>query len=303
MEKLEKIENNELNQDYCLRVVNDTAEIRAFICDTTNLVETARKNHQTTNVATAALGRTLTGTMMMGLMLKDESNKCTVIIKGGGPIGTILATSDFKGNVKGYCSNPDVESTNYENGKLNVAKAVGNTGIMKVIKDLGMKEPYNGQYEMVSGEIAEDFAYYFTASEQTPSAVYLEVLTTEEKVYHAGGIIVQLMPFASEETITKLEENLKNISSITNMLKEGHTPESITDIVFDGLNPKILDKIPCNFVCDCSREKVENALISIGKKELEAIINEDEKADLDCQFCNSKYHFTKEDLEKIYNNM
>jgi len=266
-------------------------------------VETARGFHNTSKVATAALGRTLTATSMMGLMMKNKGDKISVIIKGGGPIGTILTTSNSSGIVKGYVTNPGVEVENYENGKLNVAGAVGNQGTIRVIKDLGLREPYNGEYEMVSGEIAEDFTYYFTVSEQTPSAVSLGVLTRSDEVEEAGGFIVQMMPDASEETISTIERNLSGIQSITQMLSQGLTPEDMMNIVLKDLEPSILDKIDVAFECDCSKERVAEVFVAIGKEELKAIIDEDKGAEVGCQFCESKYSFSEEELKEIYDNM
>lgn len=290
-------------KDYVIRATAGDGQIRAFVATTRNLVEEARSLHETTKVATAALGRTLTATSMMGLMMKNENDKVTVIIKGGGPIGTILVTSDSKGNVKGYVTNPNVEVENYPNGKLNVAGAVGTQGHVKVIKDIGLREPYNGSYPLVSGEIAEDFTHYFALSEQTPSVVSLGVLTRADEVEHAGGFIVQLMPDAEEENIAKLEQNIGKLYSITNMLKEGNTPEDILSIVLDGLNPKILDRCEVKFECECSKEKVKNALVAIGKTALAEIIEEDKKAEIGCQFCNRKYNYTEEELIEVLENM
>ena len=290
-------------KDYVIRATAGDGQIRAFVATTRNLVEEARSLHETTKVATAALGRTLTATSMMGLMMKNENDKVTVIIKGGGPIGTILVTSDSKGNVKGYVTNPNVEVENYPNGKLNVAGAVGTQGHVKVIKDIGLREPYNGSYPLVSGEIAEDFTHYFALSEQTPSVVSLGVLTRADEVEHAGGFIVQLMPDAEEENIAKLEQNIGKLYSITNMLKEGNTPEDILGIVLEGLNPKILDRCEVKFECECSKEKVKNALVAIGKTALAEIIEEDKKAEIGCQFCNRKYNYTEEELIEVLENM
>ncbi|WP_101772290.1 Hsp33 family molecular chaperone HslO [Peptostreptococcus faecalis] len=290
-------------KDYCIRVTAGNNDVRGFFATTKNMVETARGFHNTTKVATAALGRTLTATSMMGLMMKNRGDKLTVIIKGGGPIGTILTTSGVDGIVKGYVTNPGVEVENYENGKLNVAGAVGNDGTIKVIKDLGLKDPYNGEYEMVSGEIAQDFTYYFTVSEQTPSAVALGVLTTSDEVQEAGGFIVQLLPDASEETISRLEKNIANLKTITQMLSEGLTPEDIMAIVLDGLDPIIRDKTEIGFECDCSKEKVSEVFAAIGKKELLSIIEEDKGAEVGCQFCNSTYNFSEEDLKEIYSSI
>lgn len=287
-------------KDYCIRVTTKNQEARAFFCTTKNMVEQARAFHETTNVATAALGRTLTATSMMGLMMKNDSDKVTVIIKGGGPIGAIVTTANAKGITKGYVTSPEVMVENYPNGKLNVAAAVGHEGTIKVIKDLGLREPYNGEYEMVSGEIAQDFTYYFTVSEQTPSAVALGVLTKIDEVQEAGGFIVQMMPDATEETISKIEENLKKIDNITTMLDQGKTPEDIMNIVLDGLEPKVLDKVEVGFECDCSKERVSKVFVAIGKDELKAIIDEDHGAEVGCQFCNSKYSFDEAELNEIY---
>lgn len=290
-------------KDYCIRVTTGNKEVRAFFASTKNMVETARGFHNTTKVATAALGRTLTATSMMGLMMKNKGDKITVIIKGGGPIGTILTSSNANGIVKGYVTNPDVEVENYASGKLNVAGAVGNQGTIRVIKDLGLREPYNGEYEMVSGEIAEDLTYYFTVSEQTPSAVSLGVLTRADEVEEAGGFIVQMMPDASEETISTIERNLTGIQSITHMLSQGLTPEDMMNIVLKDLEPSILDKIEVGFECDCSKERVAEVFAAIGKQDLKAIIDEDKGAEVGCQFCESKYSFSEDELKEIYDNM
>ncbi len=290
-------------KDYCIRVTTGNKEVRAFFASTKNMVETARGFHNTTKVATAALGRTLTATSMMGLMMKNKGDKITVIIKGGGPIGTILTSSNANGIVKGYVTNPDVEVENYASGKLNVAGAVGNQGTIRVIKDLGLREPYNGEYEMVSGEIAEDLTYYFTVSEQTPSAVSLGVLTRADEVEEAGGFIVQMMPDASEETISTIERNLTGIQSITQMLSQGLTPEDMMNIVLKDLEPSILDKLEVGFECDCSKNRVAEVFAAIGKQELKAIIDEDKGAEVGCQFCESKYSFSEDELKEIYDNM
>ncbi|MDV8111836.1 Hsp33 family molecular chaperone HslO [Bacillus sp. BAU-SS-2023] len=290
-------------KDYVLRSTAGDGQVRAFVATTRNMVEKARDLHKTSKVATAALGRTLTATSMMGLMMKNNGDKITVIIKGGGPIGSILATANSKGIVKGYVDNPNVVVEDYENGKLNVAAAVGSEGTVRVTKDLGLREPYNGSYPMVSGEIAQDLTYYFALSEQTPSVVALGVLTKEEEVEYAGGFIVQLMPDATEETISKLESNVANLDSITNMLKEGKTPEDILNIVLDGLNPQILDKCDVGFECECSKERVEGVLISIGQHQLAEMIEEDKKAEIGCQFCNTKYMFDEDELKAILDKM
>ena len=293
-------------KDYVIKSTSGNGQVRAYVGVTKNLVQTARDNHNTIKVATAALGRTLTATVMMGLMMKNEKDELSVIIKGGGPIGTILTTADSKGNVKGYVQYPDlngVEVQDYPNGKLNVAGAVGKDGYVKVIKDLGLREPYVGSYPLVSGEIAEDFTHYFALSEQTPSVVSLGVLTTETTVEQAGGLIVQLMPDATEETITTLEQNVAKLKSVTTMLSEGMTPEDILNLVLDGLDPKILDTCDVKFDCNCSKDRIKKVLISLGRETLTEIIEEDKQAEVSCHFCNSAYHYTEEELREILNEM
>ena len=293
-------------KDYVIKSTSGNGQVRAYVGVTKNLVQTARDNHNTIKVATAALGRTLTATVMMGLMMKNEKDELSVIIKGGGPIGTILTTADSKGNVKGYVQYPDlngVEVQDYPNGKLNVAGAVGKEGYVKVIKDLGLREPYVGSYPLVSGEIAEDFTHYFALSEQTPSVVSLGVLTTETEVQQAGGLIVQLMPDATEETISTLEQNVGKLKSVTTMLSEGMTPDDILNLVMEGLDPKILDICDVKFDCNCSKDRIKKVLISLGRETLTEIIEEDKQAEVSCHFCNSAYHYTEEELREILNEM
>ena len=289
-------------KDYVIKAISGNGQVRAYVANTRNLVQTARDNHNTIKVATAALGRTLTATSMMGLMMKNEKDELSVIIKGGGPIGTILTTADSKGNVKGYVQYPDlngVEVPNYPNGKLNVAGAVGKDGYVKVIKDLGFKDPYVGSYPLVSGEIAQDFTHYFALSEQTPSVVSLGVLTKETEVEQAGGIIVQLMPDATEETISQLEKNVSNLKSVTTMLSEGMTPEDMLNVVLEGLDPKILDICEVGFQCNCSKDRIKKVLISLGRETLTEIIEEDKQAEISCHFCNSIYHYNEDELRTI----
>lgn len=293
-------------KDYVIKAISGNGQVRAYVGTTRNLVQQARDNHNTVKVATAALGRTLTATCMMGLMMKNEKDELSVIIKGGGPIGTILTTADSKGNVKGYVQYPDlngVEVPNYPNGKLNVAGAVGKDGYVKVIKDLGFRDPYVGSYPLVSGEIAEDFTHYFALSEQTPSVVSLGVLTKETEVEQAGGIIVQLMPDATEETISTLEKNVSKLKSVTTMLSEGMSPDDMLNIVLDGLDPKILDICEVKFDCNCSKDRIQKVLISLGKETLTEIIEEDKQAEISCHFCNSNYHYIEEELREILDNM
>ena len=293
-------------KDYGIKATSGNGQVRAYVGITKNLVQTARDNHNTIKVATAALGRTLTATTMMGLMMKNDNDELSVIIKGGGPIGTILTTADSKGNVKGYVQYPDlngVQVEDYPNGKLNVAGAVGKEGYVKVIKDLGLREPYVGSYPLVSGEIAEDFTHYFALSEQTPSVVSLGVLTTETTVEQAGGLIVQLMPDATEETIATLEQNVAKLKSVTTMLSEGMTPDDILNVVLEGLDPKILDICDVKFDCNCSKERIKKVLISLGRETLTEIIEEDKQAEISCHFCNSAYHYTEEELREILAEM
>ena len=293
-------------KDYVIKATSGNGQVRAYVGITKNLVQTARDNHNTIKVATAALGRTLTATTMMGLMMKNDNDELSVIIKGGGPIGTILTTADSKGNVKGYVQYPDlngVQVEDYPNGKLNVAGAVGKEGYVKVIKDLGLREPYVGSYPLVSGEIAEDFTHYFALSEQTPSVVSLGVLTTETTVEQAGGLIVQLMPDATEETIATLEQNVAKLKSVTTILSEGMTPDDILNVVLEGLVPKILDICDVKFDCNCSKERIKKVLISLGRETLTEIIEEDKQAEISCHFCNSAYHYTEEELREILAEM
>ena len=293
-------------KDYVIKATSGNGQVRAYVGITKNLVQTARDNHNTIKVATAALGRTLTATTMMGLMMKNDNDELSVIIKGGGPIGTILTTADSKGNVKGYVQYPDlngVQVEDYPNGKRNVAGAVGKEGYVKVIKDLGLREPYVGSYPLVSGEIAEDFTHYFALSEQTPSVVSLGVLTTETTVEQAGGLIVQLMPDATEETIATLEQNVAKLKSVTTMLSEGMTPDDILNVVLEGLDPKILDICDVKFDCNCSKERIKKVLISLGRETLTEIIEEDKQAEISCHFCNSAYHYTEEELREILAEM
>lgn len=285
--------------DYIVRAIAANDQIRAFAAVTTETVETARQDHNTSPVATAALGRLLTAGAMMGTMMKGEKDVLTLQIKAGGPLEGITVTADSKGRVKGYVGNPNVCIPANSKGKLDVAGAVG-IGFMNVIKDMGLKEPYVGQVALQTSEIAEDLTYYFATSEQVPSAVGLGVLMNKDNtVRQAGGFIVQLMPFAEESTIAKLEENVQKITSVTNLLEEGHTPESLLDKVLEGFDVEINEKIPTKFYCNCSRERVEKALISIGRKELNEMIQEGKPIELNCHFCNHNYEFTVEELKEI----
>ena len=285
-------------KDYIVRAIAADSQIRAFAAVTTETVETARKDHNTSPVATAALGRLLTAGTMMGVMMKGDKDILTLQVKGDGLLQGITVTADSKGRVKGYVGEPEVIIPANSRGKLDVAGAVGN-GFLQVIKDMGLKEPYVGQVALQTGEIAEDLTYYFAASEQVPSAVGLGVLMNKDNtVRQAGGFIVQVMPFAEESTIAKLEENVQKIQSVTTLLEQGHTPESLLEQVLDGFDIEINDTIPTEFYCNCSKERVEKALISIGRKELNEMIQEGKEVELNCHFCNTNYTFSVEELNE-----
>lgn len=285
--------------DYIIRATAANDQIRAFAAVTTEMVETAREHHNTSPVATAALGRLLTAGAMMGSMMKGEKDVLTLQIKAGGPLQGITVTADSQGNVKGYVGNPDVCIPANSKGKLDVAGAVG-PGFLTVIKDMVLKEPYSGQVMLQTCEIAEDLTYYFATSEQVPSAVGLGVLMNKNNtVRQAGGFIVQLMPFAEEEVISRLEQNVQKINSVTNLLEEGHTPESLLEKVLEGFDVQINEKMDTRFRCNCSKERVAKALISIGRKELNEMIQEGKPIEMNCHFCNTNYNFTVEELKEI----
>ena len=285
--------------DYIIRATAANDQIRAFAAVTTEMVETAREHHNTSPVATAALGRLLTAGAMMGSMMKGGKDVLTLQIKAGGPLQGITVTADSQGNVKGYVGNPDVCIPANSKGKLDVAGAVG-PGFLTVIKDMGLKEPYSGQVMLQTCEIAEDLTYYFATSEQVPSAVGLGVLMNKNNtVRQAGGFIVQLMPFAEEEVISRLEQNVQKINSVTNLLEEGHTPESLLEKVLEGFDVQINEKMDTRFRCNCSKERVAKALISIGRKELNEMIQEGKPIEMNCHFCNTNYSFTVEELKEI----
>lgn len=286
--------------DYIVRATAADAQIRAFACTARDTVETARQAHNTSPVITAALGRLLCAGAMMGSMLKGEKDLLTLQIRGEGPVRGLTVTADANGNVKGYPIVPDVILPANAIGKLDVAGALG-AGTLTVIKDMGLKEPYSGQVELQTGEIAEDLTYYFAASEQVPSCVGLGVLMEKNNtVKQAGGFIIQLMPFAEEEVIQKLEENIKNLKSVTTMLDEGNSPRQILEIVLEGLDVQVTDTLPAAFRCDCSKERVERALISIGRRELQEMVDEGKEVEVGCQFCGKKYVFRVEELRDLY---
>ena len=284
--------------DYMIRATAAEGQIRAFAATTKEMVETAKNAHNTSPIATAALGRLMTAAAMMGSDLKGEGELLTLRIEGDGPIGGLLVTADGKGDVKGYAFNPDVMLPP-KNGKLDVGGAVG-IGLLQVIKDMGLKEPYSGQTILVSSEIAEDLTYYFANSEQVPSSVGLGVLMDKDNtVACAGGFIIQMMPFAKEETISQIEENLKNITSVTDHLKKGETPEQILKILLGNLGLEITSTMPTKFYCNCSKERVEKAVISVGKKEIQDMIDDGQDIEVKCHFCNTAYKYSVEELKDI----
>ncbi len=284
-------------KDYMIRGIDKERNFRFFGTNTKELVNTACINHGLTPVAAAALGRTLTGVAMMGSMLKRDEDRVSIIIKGDGPLGGIIAESNGAGDVKGYVYNPHVDLPLNEFGKLDVAGAVGNAN-MTVMKDLGLKEPYSGQVPMLSGEIAEDISFYFAVSEQTNSVVMLGVLVdVDYSIRQAGGIIIQVLPDADDDAITQLEEKIKGFKSLTACLEKGQSIEYVLENLLGEI--EIMDTTEVRFNCDCSKERMERALISVGKKDLEEIAKEDEKAELVCPFCSNKYQFTKEELEDL----
>ena len=284
--------------DYIVRATAANAQIRAFAARTTDLVETARRRHDLSPVACAALGRLLSGGAMMGSMMKNDTDILTLQIRCSGPIGGLTVTADSMGNVKGYVANTKVMLPP-KNGKLDVGGALG-AGFLNVIKDMGLKEPYSGQTILQSGEIAEDLTYYFATSEQVSSSVGLGVLMNlDNTVRCAGGFIVQVMPFVEEEVLTKLEGNIAKISSVTQMLDHGHSPEQMLEQVLEGLDLEITDTLPCSFKCNCSRERIEKAILSIGAKEIREMIGDGEEIEVKCHFCNSAFRFTVEELEEL----
>ncbi|MDD3413188.1 MAG: Hsp33 family molecular chaperone HslO [Lachnospiraceae bacterium] len=286
-------------EDYIIRATAANNQIRIFAATTKNTVETARQHHDSSPVVTAALGRLLTAGAMMGSMMKGDKDILTLQIRGGGPIRGITVTADSKANVKGYAFEPQVLLHANERGKLDVAGAIG-VGIMNVIKDMGLKEPYVGQCALQTSEIAEDLTYYFATSEQTPSSVGLGVLMNQNNtVEQAGGFIIQLMPFAEEEVISKLEENLSKIKSVTELMQAGNGPEEILEIIAGDLGVEILDKIPTKFYCDCNKSKVEKVIVSIGEKDIQEMIDEKKDIEVKCHFCNTGYQFSVDELNKI----
>ncbi|MCH5187774.1 MAG: Hsp33 family molecular chaperone HslO [Oscillospiraceae bacterium] len=286
--------------DYISSAITHDGSIRVIAVDTTELVNEAQRLHQMSPVCCAALGRALTGASILGRMLKGYDDSVTLQINGGGPIGRVVAVSDGRSNVKGYVDNPLVELPLRADGKLDVGGAVGRDGMLSVIKDLNMKEPYVGQVPLVSGEIAEDLTQYFATSEQLPTAVALGVLVDRDyTVKAAGGFVIQLLPGAMEEDIERVEKAIAEIPAVTTLLSEGETPKSIVERLLAGYEIDYFEDMETKYLCDCGRERMARALISIGAKDLRQLIEEDGHAELTCHFCNSAYDFSKEELEEL----
>ena len=285
--------------DRITRYITRTGGIMACAIDSTYMVATAQEIHRTSPVATAALGRLMTAASMMGSMLKKDGATVTLKANGGGPLGSVVAIADSNGNCKGYAEHPEVVLPLKPNGKLDVGGALG-IGVLSVIRDIGLKEPYVGQTILVSGEIAEDLTYYYATSEQVPSSVALGVLMNKDNtVRQAGGFIIQLMPGASDDCIDRLEARLGEMSSITALLDAGKTPEEILEDLLGDMGLEILDRLPARFHCDCHKSRVARAITSIGKKELQSMIDEGKPIEVSCHFCNKIYTFTVDELKEM----
>lgn len=285
--------------DYLIKATIYDGLVRAYAATSTHLVEEARRRQDTWATASAALGRTITITGLMGAMLKGDDS-LTVKVEGGGPIGAIVADGNAKGEVRGYISNPHVDFELNEKGKLDVARAVGVDGYLSVIKDLGLKDYFTGQVPIISGEISEDFTYYYANSEQIPTAVGAGVLINpDHSVLAAGGFIIQVMPGVDEEVITRLEEQIQSFPAISSLIEQGNNPEQILQQLFGEEEVKIHEKLPLVFKCKCSKERIGQAITGLGNEEIEQMIKEDHGAEANCHFCNETYHFTEEDLTTL----
>ena len=285
--------------DYIVRAMAANQQIRAFAIYSKDMVEKARASHNTSPVATAALGRLLSAGAMMGVMMKGDKDVLTLQMKGTGPLRGNVVTADSKGNVKGYVDNPDVMLPPNAAGKLDVGGAIG-VGVLNVIKDMGLKEPYNGTCELKTGEIGDDLTYYFATSEQVPSAVGLGVLMNKDNtVRQAGGFIIQLMPFIEDKVVDALEQKLANVKSVTAMLDAGFTPEMILEELLGEFGLEITEKMPTQFHCDCDKKRVEKALIGVGRATLNEMVQEGKTIEVGCHFCNTKYEFTVEELKEL----
>ncbi len=289
-----------MKQSTILRAMTRDGSARILVVDSTAMVNRAIEIHRTTPTASAALGRILSAASLMGCMLKEEKNTLTLRFQGDGSAGTVLAVSDMYGNVRGYIENPDADAPKRADGKLNVAGIIGR-GRLSVVKDLGMKEPYIGLTEIVSGEIAEDIASYFARSEQIPTLCALGVLVDiDYSCKGAGGVIVQLLPYAAEETAAVLEKNAEYLKNISGLFGEGKTCRDVLQLASQDVPYDIFDEIPVEYRCDCSRERTARALASLGRSEVESIVREQGKAEVQCHFCGKKYIFEKADFEKMF---
>lgn len=285
--------------DYLVKAIGFEGKVRAYAIKSTNMVGEAVRRHGTWPTASAALGRAMTGTTLMGAMLKGEE-KLTVKIEGGGPIGPIIVDSNAKGETRGYVANPKVDFELNQHGKLDVARAVGKDGLLAVVKDLGMRDHFTGSVPLISGELGEDFTYYFASSEQTPSSVGVGVLVNPDmSILAAGGFIIQLMPGADDETIDFIEKRLSTLPPVSKLIEAGMPPEELLLALLGDDHVKIIDKMDVTFKCNCSKERIASALISLGKEELTDIIEKDGQAETECHFCNEKYMFTKAELQEL----
>lgn len=283
-----------------VRVISEDGSVVACAINSTDIVNEIEKIQKSSAVVTAAVGRLATAASIMGYMLKSEDDKLTLRINGGGATGSLIAVADYRGNVKAFVSNPIVEIPLNSVGKLDVAGAVGTDGTLSVIRDLGLKEPYVGQVPLVSGEIAEDITSYYAISEQTPTVCGLGVLVNPDlTVKAAGGYLVQLLPFADEECIDILETNLANMQSVSALIDNGVTPEEICFKLLDGLNPNVLDEGETKYQCDCNKQRIEQALLSMGRKDLTSLLDDPQNVEVACHFCNNKYEFTHDDIRKL----
>ena len=286
-------------KDYLVKALVYGGYVRAYAVNATETVAEAQRRHDTWNTASAALGRSLVGGLLLGSTMKGEE-KMTVKIQGDGPAGAIIIDSNGKGDVKGYIQNPHVSLPLNPQGKIDVRGAVGTNGVFSVIKDLGLKEPFSGQTPIVSGELGEDFTYYLAVSEQVPSAVGLSVLVdTDDSIKTAGGFMLQVMPGASDEMLIDLENRLKELPRVSSLLDEGKKPEDILDIIFEGEQVMILEEMPVRFHCECSKEKFSSAILTLGTTEIQAMIDEDHGAEAVCSFCNNKYQFDESELNGL----
>ncbi|WP_141434198.1 Hsp33 family molecular chaperone HslO [Bacillus sp. 03113] len=285
--------------DYLVKALACDGKVRAYAVRSTDTVGEAQRRHYTWPTASAALGRTMTAGVMMGAMMKGEQN-LTIKVEGGGPIGPILVDSNAKGEVRGYVTNPQTHFDLNEQGKLDVRKAVGTTGMITVVKDIGMKDYFTGQVPIVSGELGEDFTYYLVTSEQVPSSVGVGVLVNpDNSILAAGGFILQLLPGADEEVISMLEKRLSEIPPVSKLIQKGLSPEELLEEIFGKDEVQFLEKLPVSFTCTCSKERFANAIISLGKQEIKDMIEQDGEAEAQCHFCHEKYHYSKEELESF----